>query len=186
MIEDVVRFTGAPSRIDAGDGIVLRTWSLADCPEMVAAINANLEHLRPWMPWAQAPATDESATEFLRACVEGFEAGTQFNYAIDVDGETVGSIGLMGRIGPGALEIGYWVSVAHSGRGIVTMSARALTEAARAIDGCTRVEIHCDEANLASAAIPRRLGYTLARVDEIEPETPAETGRRQIWVFDLA
>jgi RimJ/RimL family protein N-acetyltransferase len=46
----------------------------------------------------------------------------------------------------------------------------------------TRAEIHCDEANQASAAIPRKLGYRLDRIDPHEPEAPGERGRRMVWV----
>jgi RimJ/RimL family protein N-acetyltransferase len=49
-----------------------------------------------------------------------------------------------------------------------------------------RVEIHCDEANTASAAIPRKLGYRLDRVIAHEPEAPGESGRRMIWVWDAS
>jgi len=46
----------------------------------------------------------------------------------------------------------------------------------------SRVEIHCDEANVASSAIPRKLGYRLDRVSPYPPEAPGESGRRQIWI----
>ena len=49
-----------------------------------------------------------------------------------------------------------------------------------------RVEIHTDEANTISAAIPQRLGYRLDRIDERVPAAPAETGRLQIWVTEQA
>jgi RimJ/RimL family protein N-acetyltransferase len=49
-----------------------------------------------------------------------------------------------------------------------------------------RVEIHCDEANTASAAIPRKLGYRLDRVIAHEPEAPGESGRRMIWVREAS
>jgi RimJ/RimL family protein N-acetyltransferase len=52
--------------------------------------------------------------------------------------------------------------------------------------GVTRVEIHCDEANIASNAIPRKLGYRLDRIDDHEPEAPGERGRRLIWVRESA
>src|SRR5678815_5969902 len=32
--------------------LVLRPWSVADAPVLKALIDANLEHLRAWMPWA--------------------------------------------------------------------------------------------------------------------------------------
>jgi RimJ/RimL family protein N-acetyltransferase len=46
-----------------------------------------------------------------------------------------------------------------------------------------RVEIHCDEANIASAAIPRKLGYRLDRIERRMPEAPGESGRLMIWVL---
>jgi len=35
---------------------------------------------------------------------------------------------------------------------------------------------------LASAAVPRRLGYRLERIEPDEVLAPAETGRSMIWV----
>ena len=94
----------------------------------------------------------------------------------------VGIIGLHRRIGPRAVEIGYWTHVDHAGRGYMTAAAKAVTEAAEALDDVDRVEIHTDEANLRSAAIPQKLGYRLDRVDVRIPEAPGESGRLQIWV----
>jgi RimJ/RimL family protein N-acetyltransferase len=86
------------------------------------------------------------------------------------------------RVGPGVVELGYWVHVDFTGRGYATACARALTQAGLALSGVARVEIHTDEANAISAAIPRRLGYRLDRVDELPPEAPAHSGRLQLWV----
>jgi RimJ/RimL family protein N-acetyltransferase len=64
----------------------------------------------------------------------------------------------------------------------MSAAAKAVTEAAEALDDVDRVEIHTDEANVRSAAIPRKLGYRLERVDVRRPEAPGESGRLQIWV----
>ena len=63
-----------------------------------------------------------------------------------------------------------------------TAASRALTEAALALPAITRVEIHCDEANTASAAVPRRLGYELDRIAAKPISAPGEHGREMIWV----
>jgi RimJ/RimL family protein N-acetyltransferase len=89
----------------------------------------------------------------------------------------------MHRMGPGTLEIGYWVHVAHTGRGVATAAARLLTAAAGRIDGVATVWIVCDEANVRSAAVPRRLGYRLDRVDSMDVTPAAGTGRAQRWVW---
>jgi len=57
-----------------------------------------------------------------------------------------------------------------------------LTDAALAIDDVDRVEIHCDQANVRSAAVPERLGYRLDRIEDDEIVVPGETGRSMIWV----
>ena len=46
--------------------------------------------------------------------------------------------------------------------------------------------VYCDEANHASAAIPKRLGFTLDRIVAVPPEATAETGRQQEWVVRAA
>jgi RimJ/RimL family protein N-acetyltransferase len=38
--------------------LVLRCWHPTDAPLLKAAIDASLEHLRPWLPWAQYEPTD--------------------------------------------------------------------------------------------------------------------------------
>ena len=48
------------------------------------------------------------------------------------------------------------------------------------------MEIHCDAANSASAAIPRKLGYRLDRIEQRRPEAPGESGQLMIWVHDRA
>jgi hypothetical protein len=53
-----------------------------------------------------------------------------------------------------------------------------------ALSDVVRVEIHTDEANAISAAIPHRLRYRLDLVDELRPKAPAHSGRLQIWVME--
>jgi RimJ/RimL family protein N-acetyltransferase len=102
----------------------------------------------------------------------------------DPDGEFVGTIGMHRRAADDAVEIGYWIASAKTRRGYATAAARALTPVALELSGTRRVEIHCDVANTASAAIPRKLGYRLDRVEAHEREAPGERGRRMIWVWD--
>ncbi|MEV6209927.1 GNAT family N-acetyltransferase [Kitasatospora sp. NPDC051914] len=168
-------------------GASLRRRRVADAAALNEAVRTNLDHLRPWMPWAKAAPSMEHSIEMSRAGEEVWDAGTDFMYVLAPDaepGEVIGAFGLHGRIGPGALEIGYWVSERHVGRGLATAGARALTEAALALPGVGRVEIHCDEANTASAAVPRKLGYRLDRIDEALITAPSETGRKLIWVME--
>jgi RimJ/RimL family protein N-acetyltransferase len=173
-----------PERIER-DGLVLRRPTAEDSERVTAAIAANLAHLRPWMAWADVDATSPGRRlAYEEQVTRGWESGSDFAFLV-LDGDedrVVGACGLHRRVGPRAIEIGYWVDVDHVGRGVATTVAAALTEAALALPDVDRVEIHCDEANVRSAAVPNRLGYRLDRVEDDEVLAPAESGRSMIWV----
>ncbi|MDQ3147381.1 MAG: GNAT family N-acetyltransferase [Actinomycetota bacterium] len=173
-----------PARIPAGR-IVLRRWEPDNAPLLVAAVTESIEHLRPWMPWiADEPQTVARRRQLI---TQWREEGEAVYGMFDEEGVRVlGGCGLHARIGPGALEIGYWVHVAHVRNGHATAAARALTGAAFALDGIERVEIHCDEANRASAAVPRKLGFDLVRAEDRERVAPGETGRHLVWAVERA
>jgi RimJ/RimL family protein N-acetyltransferase len=145
--------------------VTLHRWrpGPAQAAELAQAVAETLADLRPWLPWAQGDYGLADAEEFLAASEQGWESGTEFNYAIRSGGELAGCIGLMTRIGADGLEIGYWVHAGHMRRGLATAAAAALTAEAFTLPGITRVEIRHDELNTASGGIPRRLGFTLVR-----------------------
>ncbi|WAS84956.1 MULTISPECIES: GNAT family N-acetyltransferase [unclassified Corallococcus] len=141
---------------------MLRCWSPTDAPLALHAIESNLEHLRPWMEWAKRyPMNVTQQAGQLRRMRGLFDLGQDFAYGVfSRDGsEVLGGTGLHPRVGEGALEIGYWVSASHTGRGLATEIAGALTRVAFEVEGVRRVEIHCDPRNVRSAAVARRLGF---------------------------
>jgi RimJ/RimL family protein N-acetyltransferase len=142
--------------------LVIRCWEPRDAPMLSAAIEASKEHLRPWMPWAKDLNDVDSVYQRLRKFRADFDLGTNFVYGVLDRGETMvlGGTGFHPRVGPGALEIGYWVHVDHVGRGYATELAAALTKVAFEVNGVHRVDIHVDPANARSVAVPRKLGFT--------------------------
>ena len=163
----------------------LRRYRGDELAPLVEAVSRSLDHLRPWMPWASAEPLAPSLAAFVGRSVVQFDQAENFSYAIwdDAAHKLVGSVGLHPRLGPDAIEIGYWVRVGWLRRGVATAAAAALTSAAFAMDGMTAVHIRCDEANLASAAVPRRLGFELRGVFEDEIAAPAEVGRSMDWIM---
>jgi len=165
-----------------GEGVLLRRWRVEDAELQHRAVAESLEHLRPWMPWV---AHEMQPLARRREMLAGWEREWEENgdayLAVVVEGRIAGSSGLHRRRGPGALEIGYWVHPDFVGRGIATTVARLLTDAAFALDGIERVEIHNDRANQASAAVPRRLGYTLTAETPTTPAAPCDAGVDCTW-----
>jgi RimJ/RimL family protein N-acetyltransferase len=173
-----------PQRIDI-PGYLVRRMTVHDAPAVSAAATASLDHLRPWMPWATPEGVSVEAQR-LRMSGPAWSWSPEGDYAYGVfvsDGPLVGALGLHRRIGPGALEIGYWVHADYTRRGIATAAARALTDVGLALPGIRRMEIHCDAANQASAAVPARLGYRMVGTEDHQPEAPGEEGRRLIWAM---
>ncbi|MBN1581334.1 MAG: GNAT family N-acetyltransferase [Anaerolineae bacterium] len=142
--------------------LVIRCWQPQDAPLLKAAIDASLDHLRPWMPWTKGePEAIEGKIARLRQFRANFDLDRDYVYGIlnADESEVIGGTGLHTRAGEGALEIGYWIHAAHIGRGLATETAAALTRVAMEVNEVDRVEIHCDPANVRSAAIPRKLDY---------------------------
>ena len=175
---------GVPEEIPAS-GALLRRRCVGDARGIAEAVKVSLDELRPWRSWATDEAADpDSQRRRLEAAVGLWEQGSDYSYVVVGDDEPVlGVISLMARVGPRALEIGYWLRSDWTGRGIATSCVAALTEAGLDAPGVDLIEIHCDEANVRSAAIPRRLGYRLDRVEDEEITAPGEIGRNMIWTF---
>lgn len=160
--------------------VVLRRWRRADAEDLYRAVSESLEHLSPWMAWAAHGYSTADAVAYIARTEELW--GTDYDYAIVAPGPAlVGSCSMMSRIGPGGFEIGYWVHPAHLGLGYATAAAAALTSEAFRI-GADRVEIVHDLANVASGAIPRRLGFReLDRRAPQEERTAGEAGVDVVW-----
>jgi RimJ/RimL family protein N-acetyltransferase len=163
-----------------GDGVVLRRWQATDVDAVFAAVSASLEHLVPWMPWAAGYSMD-AAQGFTASVETGWSTGDDISYAVLADGEIVGAAGLHRRIGPGGIEIGYWLRSGYTGRGLATRAVAALTAAAFDLPDIDRVEIHHDAANDRSAGVPARLGFIEVSRAAREPEAPAEIGVEVVW-----
>jgi len=141
---------------------VLRCYEPRDAAPLKSAVDASLDRLLPWLPWAHdEPQTLAAKIELLRQFRGKFDLGQDFIYGIFDPAETelLGGTGLHTRVGEGAREIGYWIATGHEGRGLVTETTAALVRVGFEIEHLARVEIHCDPANLRSIAIPRRLGF---------------------------
>ena len=172
--------------------LLLRRWRSSDAAALQPVLAANVAHLKPWIPWRVAEPLDaEPLGVRLAEFAAAFDETREWRYglfALD-DGAVIGEVSLFPRNDEGRvpidaadhLEIGYWVRDDRTGEGLATEAARAARDLAATIAGISRITIHCDERNAASAAIPQRLGFHLAVVAE-EPSSPGRTPMRvQIW-----
>jgi len=170
-----------------GDGVLLRRWRVEDAEALGRAVTESREHLRPWMHFiAHEPMALSERRAMLRTWELEWLAGGDVLLGIFVGEEVAGGCGLHRRLGPCALEMGYWVHPSFVRQGLGTAVARLLTDAAFSVPGISHVEIHTAKANLASAAIPRRLGYEYLGETEGERTAPPELGVDCGWRVDRA
>lgn len=160
-------------------GVLTRLRS-GDVEAFVAGVAASAAQLRDWIPWAADPDARRAKAVVADA---DWEADRAYVYALRraAAGPVIGGFGIYRRVGPGSVELGYWLATDHTGSGLASAATAALASVALALPDVDRVELHIDQANLRSSALARRLGYRLARREAYSPRTPAESGVLQIW-----
>jgi RimJ/RimL family protein N-acetyltransferase len=163
--------------------LLLRPWREADAPVLKALIDANLEHLRTWMPWAMnEPSPIEAIAKRIELFAGHVREGSDFTLGIFLGDEAIGGCGLHRRAGPDTLEIGYWIAAWHTRRGYATEAASALTSLAFRMPHIEHVQIRCDPVNTASAAVPRKLGFTHIETIKADTVTPkGEPRATMVW-----
>jgi ribosomal-protein-alanine N-acetyltransferase len=140
-------------------GCRVRSWRAGDEPSLARhADNEQLwRNVRDHFPH---PYTLADAEAWV-AAASGAAPETQF--AIEVDGEAAGGIGLFLQedVARYSAELGYWLGEAYWGRGLMTAVVRGFTEHAfRTFDLC-RIYAIVFEWNPASRRVLEKANYTL-------------------------
>lgn len=148
-----------PATLPLTDSAHLRPLELADAGSLTALIEANLDHLRPWMPWAAAhePLATLAFVQSARRQAEE-EQGAQF--AIVREDRLAGTIGFHGiNWANRSTSVGYWLAADAQGHGIVTAAVHALCDLAFRGWGLHRVELRAHPDNARSQAVAERCGF---------------------------
>jgi RimJ/RimL family protein N-acetyltransferase len=97
----------------------------------------------------------------VKAFRANYDTGENFTYGIFAADESklVGGTGLHPRIGPGGLEIGYWVRASATRQRIATESTALLARVGFEVCEADRIEIRIEPRNKASIGVPRKLGF---------------------------
>jgi RimJ/RimL family protein N-acetyltransferase len=151
-----------PYRVET-ERLVLRCYEPDDAALLKEAVDASIEHLRPWMPWARfEPQSLDQKIDLLRDMRSSFDRDEDYVFGVFDADETrlLGGSGLHPRGGDGSREVGYWVRADAIGRGIATEITAVLTRVGFELLGLVRVDVQVDPENERSLRIPRKLGFT--------------------------
>lgn len=144
----------------------LRPWTLEDLPSLVKYAN-NTKIARNLTDAFPHPYTEASGKDFITRAMAGSPTNI---FAIDVDGEAVGGIGLHPQtdIHCKNAEMGYWLAEPFWGRGIMSNAVAQMVEYVFENFDFTRIFARPFGTNLASHLVLGKAGFTLeGRFDKV-------------------
>ncbi|WP_335869797.1 GNAT family N-acetyltransferase [Bacillus sp. 2205SS5-2] len=177
-----------PKKIET-NRLYIRPCLPGDGPIVHNAISHSISELKAWMPWAQHEQTLDQVEGNVRDSYSMFIKREDMRLHIfrKEDDVFIGSTGFHRcNWDVPRLEIGYWIDTRYSGNGYMSEAVQELTLFAFDFFAAKRVEIRCDEKNIASRKIPERLGFELEgilRCDSVSIEDKNEP--RNTCVFSL-
>jgi RimJ/RimL family protein N-acetyltransferase len=145
-----------------GERVIVRPYRESDAPEVYRVIAASRDHLRPWLAFADEHQTIDETRDWIIHSMSEWLLRTALNVGVWERGSErfLGGSGFYPRNWPGRyFEVGYWLDAAATGQGYMTEAASLIVEYLFIQLDANRVEIRCDEKNLASASVARRLGF---------------------------
>ena len=174
----------------------MRPWRTADAEGLLPVLEENAQHLGVWIPArVAAPVPLPELRERLRGFAEDFAAAREWRYGIfrRDDDDVLGELSVFPRNVPGRaplasadhVELGYWVRADATGLGYATEAAQAALQMVADLARFTHAEIRCDPRNARSAAVPARLGFTLAATIPRESGPASAPTEQQVWRHDL-
>jgi ribosomal-protein-serine acetyltransferase len=146
--------------IKIDDTLFLRQLGESDAGPLSAVIDRNRAYLKQWLPWLNTSNGPDDTLAFIRTTLDQFANSDGFAAGIYSNDTIIGTIGFhrvdwLNR----SVEIGYWLSEEHQGKGIVTKACSEFIDYAFHEWGLHRVQIRCAVGNDKSCRIPERLGF---------------------------
>jgi RimJ/RimL family protein N-acetyltransferase len=145
-----------------GERVIVRPYRESDAQALFEAVAESREHLRPWVPFADAHQTIEESRDWLihRQSVWLLREDLPLSIWEKEMQRFLGGTGLKPRDWEiRYFEIGYWLRASAAGHGYLTEAIGLLIEFAFTSLAANRVEIRCDERNKRSVAVAQRLGF---------------------------
>ena len=167
--------------------LVIRALEPKDAFLIKETIDESLQHLSRWLGWAKNEPEDiEKKIQRMRHSRASFDLDKNYIYGIFLADESklIGNIALNLTVGEDAREIGYWIHADYLNQGYATEAAAALVKVVFETNQAERIEIHCDDENSISSAIPRKLAFHKEAI--IRRNETNEKGNRkkdQIWIL---
>ena len=142
--------------------ILLMPVDVGDGPELWEAVDGSRWHLERWLPGVPFNATPEASLRYAEASALDWDAGRAVRFAIR-DRATRALLGVVGLDAcihlHRSCELGYWLRLEATGRGLMTEAAKACVDFAFGRMGIHRIRCAAATDNAPSLRVISRLGF---------------------------
>ena len=142
--------------------LLLHPLDASDARDLWNAVESSRTHLEPWLPWVPFNSDLESSSRYAEASAADWDAARACRFSL----RDRASRRFLGVIGLEAfahlhesVELGYWLRIDASGRGLMTEAGRAVLDWAFGSVNAHRVRVAAATDNHASLGVIRRLGF---------------------------
>lgn len=142
--------------------IILRNYREEDAPGLFATVEANRAHLRQWLIWVDGTLKEEHSLEYIRAARQEQYDQQSLAFGIFRNDRLIGGLGMHQwdqRLRKA--QIGYWLVKEEEGRGVLSRCAEIFIGYLFRQLQLNKIELHHLPDNVRSAAVARRLGFTV-------------------------
>jgi ribosomal-protein-serine acetyltransferase len=148
-------------KLNLGDDSQLRLLQIADAEELFSLVDSNRSHLRTWLPWLDDNNTSTDTEEYIKLTLQQLAKNLGFVMAICKVNSIAGLVGYNRIDWPNRIGyLGYWLSLDCQGKGLMTISCKALIDYGFEVLSLNRIVINCASENSRSRSIAKRLGFT--------------------------
>lgn len=148
--------------IRISDDIQLMPLCLDDVSDIFRMLDNERDYMREWLPFVDQTHQEEDTA---KAVVQMTQSAAE-QFTIRYMGIFVGLIGFKDFDTQNRkIEIGYWLSQYHQGKGIMIRSVKELLHYAFKHLHVNRVQIKVAVGNQKSNRIPQKLGFTLEGIE---------------------
>lgn len=134
----------------------------ADGPELWTVVDESRWHLERWLPWVPFNNTPDASQRYAEACAADWDAGRAIRFGIRdrVSQALLGVVGLDSCVHlHRSCELGYWLRLDATGRGLMTEAALACADFALERLGVHRIRCAAATDNYGSLRVISRLGF---------------------------
>lgn len=170
-----------PKKIESSR-LILRAPRHEDSYIIFDAVKMSSAELSPWMFWATPDYSFDDCRKNTEGAIKSFDAKENLRFHVfeRETGDFVVSSGLHPCAGDDKIawnvpkvEIGYWCHSQKVGQGFVAETVRVLTRMAFEQLKVARVQIRCDDKNVASYRVAESCGFQLEGILKNDERTPS-------------